>query len=89
MGTNNTKAARLTAPAPHHSQGIVVGSVSQTKNCKVQLEKFHTPESLANHCWDKAYEALVAENISESVEPSVGGGAFRYHLDYCAIPEIR
>lgn len=87
MGTNNTKAARLTAPAPHHSQGIVVGSDNQ------QLEKFHTPESLANHCWDKAYEALVAENISETVEPSVGGGAFLCHLayspSYCATPEIR
>lgn len=89
MGIKKRLAARLTAPAPHPSQGIGMSSVSQIKNHNAQLEKSYTSVSLANHCWDKAYEVLGAENISESVEPSVGGGAFRYHLDYCAIPEIR
>lgn len=46
------------------------------------LNKFYTPVDLAIHCWDKTYEVLGADNISESIEPSVGGGAFLHHPDY-------
>lgn len=49
---------------------------------KIELDKYYTPVGIANHCWDKAYEILGENNISESIEPSVGGGAFLHHPVY-------
>lgn len=47
---------------------------------KIENDKYYTPVSLANHCWDKTLEVIGEENISEIIEPSCGDGAF-YHYD--------
>lgn len=75
----NKQADRLSAPAPHLSQGIGMSFASQTSHCKIFLDKYYTPMGIANYCWDKAYEILGPDSITESIEPSVGGGAFLHH----------
>ena len=46
---------------------------------KISNDKYYTPISLANHCWDKVLEVIGEENISEVIEPSCGNGAFYHH----------
>ena len=46
---------------------------------KIENDKYYTPISLANHCWDKVLEIIGEENISEIIEPSCGNGAFYHH----------
>ena len=46
---------------------------------KIENDKYYTPISLANYCWDKVLEVIGEENISEVVEPSVGNGSFLCH----------
>lgn len=46
---------------------------------KIKNDKYYTKISLANHCWDKVFEVIGEENISEIIEPSCGDGAFYHH----------
>lgn len=46
---------------------------------KIENDKYYTPVSLANYCWDKVLDVIDEENISEVVEPSVGNGSFLKH----------
>ena len=46
---------------------------------KLQNDKYYTPIKLANYCWDKVFEIVGEENISEIIEPSVGNGSFLHH----------
>lgn len=46
---------------------------------KIVNDKYYTPISVANHCWDKVLEVIGEENISEIIEPSCGDGAFYHH----------
>ena len=46
---------------------------------KIENDKYYTPISLANYCWDKVLEVIGEENISEIIEPSCGDGAFYHH----------
>lgn len=48
---------------------------------KIENDKYYTPISLANHCWDKVFEIIGEENISEIIEPSVGNGSFLHHKE--------
>ena len=49
------------------------------KIAKLQNDKYYTPIELANHCWEKVYEIIGEENISEIIEPSVGNGSFLHY----------
>lgn len=49
------------------------------KIAKLQNDKYYTPVELANSCWDKVFEIVGEENISEIIEPSVGNGSFLHH----------
>ena len=53
---------------------------------KIINDKYYTPVDLANYCWDKVYEVIGEENISEIIEPSCGNGAFYNHPKY--IPHL-
>lgn len=44
-------------------------------------DKYYTPIDLANYCWDKVFEVIGEENISEIIEPSVGNGSFLHHKE--------
>ncbi len=46
---------------------------------KIENDKYYTPIEIANHCIDKVLEIIGEENISEVIEPSVGGGSFLHH----------
>lgn len=46
---------------------------------KIKNDKYYTPIKLANHCWEKVYEIIGEENISEIIEPSVGNGSFLHY----------
>ena len=48
---------------------------------KIENDKYYTPISLANYCWDKVFEVIGEENISEIIEPSCGDGAFYHHTE--------
>ena len=48
---------------------------------KIENDKYYTPISLANYCWDKVFEVIGEENISEIIEPSCGDGAFYHHSE--------
>lgn len=48
---------------------------------KVENDKYYTPISLANYCWDKVFEVIGEQNISEIIEPSVGNGSFLHHKE--------
>lgn len=49
---------------------------------KLQNDKYYTPTELANYCWDKVFEIVDEENISEIIEPSVGNGSFLHHKEH-------
>lgn len=51
---------------------------------KIKNDKYYTPKDLANYCWDKTFEIIREENISEIIEPSVGDGAFLQHPNHIA-----
>lgn len=53
---------------------------------KIENDKYYTPIDIANHCWDKVFEIIGIENITEVIEPSCGNGAF-YHCDRY-VPDI-
>ena len=42
---------------------------------KLQNDKYYTPIEIANHCWDKVFEVIGEENISEIIEPKSGVAA--------------
>lgn len=46
---------------------------------KIENDKYYTPISLANFCWDKVFDVIEEQNISEIIEPSCGDGAFYHH----------
>lgn len=46
---------------------------------KLRNDKYYTPIELANYCWDKTFEIIGEENISEIIEPSCGDGSFLHH----------
>lgn len=46
---------------------------------KIENDKYYTPISLANYCWDKTFEIIGENIIDEIIEPSCGDGAFYYH----------
>ena len=46
---------------------------------KLVNDKYYTPIELANYCWDKTFEIIGEENISEIIEPSCGNGSFLQH----------
>lgn len=43
---------------------------------KIVHDKYYTPRDLAKRLIDKTYEVIGEENISETIEPSAGDGAF-------------
>lgn len=43
---------------------------------KLHLDKYYTPQSLADYCTQKAIEVIGIENITELVESSAGNGVF-------------
>lgn len=49
---------------------------------KIENDKYYTPISLANHCWDKVLKVIGEENISEIIEPSCGNGSFYHHKNF-------
>lgn len=49
---------------------------------KIENDKYYTPIDLANYCWDKVFEIIGEENISEIIEPSVGNGSFLHHSNH-------
>ena len=51
------------------------------KISKLQNDKYYTPISIANYCWDKAREVIGENNISEIIEPSVGDGSFLHYKE--------
>jgi len=46
---------------------------------KIVLDKYFTPVSIANHCYDVVIDLIGEDNIDEIVEPSVGNGSFLHH----------
>lgn len=59
---------------------------------KIDNDKYYTPIEIANHCWEKVDEIIGLDNITEIIEPSVGGGSFyHYHrkpdIGYDILPE--
>lgn len=55
---------------------LFYGEIEVVKISKLQNDKYYTPISIANYCWDKAIEVIGENNISEIIEPSVGDGSF-------------
>lgn len=49
---------------------------------KLKNDKYYTPISLANYCWNKALEIIGEDCFSEIIEPSCGNGAFYHHDKY-------
>jgi len=49
---------------------------------KLIKDKYYTPIDLASYCWDKVFEIVGEENISEIIEPSIGDGAFLHHKEH-------
>lgn len=43
---------------------------------KINLDKYYTPDDLAQYCIDKTREVLKGEKVTDIVEPSAGAGAF-------------
>ena len=43
---------------------------------KIHLDKYYSPQSLADYCTQKAIEVIGIENITELVESSAGQGVF-------------
>lgn len=48
---------------------------------KIELDKYYTPEHVAEFCVNRVLDVIGAENISEFVEPSAGNGVFLKYLD--------
>lgn len=46
---------------------------------KIHNDKYYTPIDLANYCINKTIEVVGLNNISESIEPSVGNGSFLHN----------
>lgn len=42
----------------------------------IENDKYYTPVSLANRCWEMTIKALGTDSFSEIIEPSVGSGSF-------------
>lgn len=42
----------------------------------IENDKYYTPVSLANYCWELVLKHTGVENFSDIIEPSVGAGAF-------------
>ena len=49
---------------------------------KITNDKYYTPISIANYCWEKVTDIVGMDNISEIIEPSCGNGAFFQHPVY-------
>lgn len=45
---------------------------------KIANDKYYTPISIANYCWEKVFE-ILGDEFSEIIEPSCGDGSF-YHF---------
>ena len=43
---------------------------------KIYLDKYYSPQSVANYCTQKAIDVIGIENITELVESSAGNGVF-------------
>ena len=43
---------------------------------KIHLDKYYTPQELADYCTKKAVEIIGIDNITELVESSAGQGVF-------------
>ena len=43
---------------------------------KIELDKYYTPDNLAEYCINKTREVLKGEKVSHIIEPSAGAGAF-------------
>lgn len=43
---------------------------------KIELDKYYTPDDLAQYCIDKTRNVLKGEKVTSIVEPSAGAGAF-------------
>ena len=43
---------------------------------KIELDKYYTPDDLAQYCIDKTRAVLIGEKITDIIEPSAGAGAF-------------
>jgi len=56
--------------------------LTQNSN-KLNLDKYYTPDDIAQYCIDKAREVLKSEKVTEVIEPSAGNGAFSKKLKRC------
>lgn len=43
---------------------------------KIELDKYYTPPDLARYCFDKTFEVIGQNNITDIIEPSAGDGSF-------------
>jgi hypothetical protein len=48
---------------------------------KIELDKYYTPDNLAEYCVSKTNEIIGKENIKEYLEPSAGAGSFLPYLN--------
>jgi len=48
---------------------------------KIELDKYYTPDKIAEYCVNKTKEIIGDEYISEYIEPSAGAGVFLNYLD--------
>lgn len=55
---------------------------------KLHLDKYYTPEDIAQYCIDKAKQILKGEKITEVIEPSAGNGAFSKKINNCIAYDI-
>ena len=49
---------------------------------KIKNDAYLTPESVAKYCIDRTFNEIGEENISETIEPSAGNGAFSLNIPY-------
>lgn len=55
---------------------------------KLELDKYYTPDDVAQYCVNKTFEILSDYDITDVVEPSAGGGAFSNLLPGCTALDI-
>jgi len=56
--------------------------LTQNSN-KLHLDKYYTPDDVAQYCIDKTIQILKNEKISEVIEPSAGNGVFSKKIKNC------
>jgi hypothetical protein len=55
---------------------------------KIDLDKYYTPTETARYCFDKAFEIVGYNNITDIIEPSAGDGSFSKLWPFCTAYDI-